>query len=484
MRRLAFALRFSEPNLLLSGEITGRSRILYVRDVRERVELLAPFLEFDADPYPVVLDGRVLWVIDGYTTTDRYPYAQTAAQAGTVDSGLNTSFNYVRNSVKATVDAYDGTVHFYVVDDTDPLAKAYTKQFPGVFEPRSALPEGLEEHFRYPEDLFRVQTSMWGRYHVENPSDFYQESDSWNVAQDPSADSTGAASSSPRIAPFYGLTQLPTEEGGALGERQFVLMRPFVPVSGGTSENRLLVSFMTASSDPGNYGKLTVFRLRTPRLPPGPSQVQSEIETNPAISSARTLLGQQGSRVQFGNQVLLPVGRSMIYVTPMYVESEAQDQAPTLRRVIVSRADGQGESSSAIGNTLEEALEGLVGDAPDLGQIVDDNLNPTDLPPETGTTTTTTPGETTTTTAEPSDSTSVPAPAAEETVETLLAKADAAFAAADAALQDGDLATYQAKVEEARQYVAQANLLATGTVPTTPTATTVPPPTPPGTGDA
>ena len=232
---------------------------------------------------------------------------------------------------------------------------------------------------------------------------------------------------------------------------------------------------MTASSEPANYGKLTVFRLRTPRLPPRAVTGAIRYPDQSADLYRRDTARPGRARgSEFGNQVLLPVGRSMIYVTPMYVESESQDQAPTLRRVIVSRADGQGESSSAIGNTLEQALEGLVGDAPNLGQIVDDNLNPTEPPPESGTTTTTTPGETTTTTAEPSGSTSVPAPARTTPSTSLLAKADAAFADADAALQDGDLATYQAKIEEARLYVAQATALATGAAPTT--TTTIPPP--------
>ena len=239
-RRAAFALRFGDINPLISNFITGESKILYLRDVSERVRLLAPFLDFDADPYPVVVDGKLLWVIDGYTTTDQFPYAQRAVTGQLPEgSDLGHRFNYVRNSVKAVVDAYDGTVTFYVVDPTDPLIRAYQKAFPELFTDQSQMTETLRAHLRYPEDLFRVQTTMWARYHIEDSAEFYSQSDAWNVAQDPgtvagivnttqTTDAQGRVGpgAEQRIDPYYLLMQLPGEE-----DLSYVLLRPFVPFS-------------------------------------------------------------------------------------------------------------------------------------------------------------------------------------------------------------------------------------------------------------
>lgn len=474
LRQVAFALRFSEPNLFFSGEITGQSRILYVRDVRERVELLAPFLEFDADPYPVLIDNQMFWIIDGYTTTDRYPYAQRAAPAGRAGSGLNGRFNYVRNSVKAVVDAYDGDVSFYVVDDTDPLARAYQKAFPELFKPASEVPAGFAEHFRYPEDMFRVQTTMWGRYHMTDPDTFYEQSDGWNVAQAPqptqAANPDGARQQ--RIDPFYALMQLPDEQG-QLGPQEFVLYRPFVPVSDDDSR-RQLEAIMVASSDPGTYGRLRVFEMAPPtdeQLPPGPALVQSNIQSDATIAQQLTLLDQQGSVVQFGNQVIVPVDRSLLFITPLYVRASGAAEPPSLRFVVVTRSNERGETESVMGTTLQEALEAAFPGAeiPALdAQIVDANLNPT--APELGEPIN---GDTTSTTTAPSTSTptttgSPPAPAG-TSVSDLLAAASAAFDAADAALATGDLATYEARVDDARRLIAQAETVASGGSTTTAT---------------
>ena len=191
LRRTALFLRFGDIKVLISGQITSNSRALYLRDIRDRVKKAAPFLKFDADPYPVVLNGRILWVIDAYTVSDRYPYSESYSPAGTridTSSGLQTRLNYVRNSVKATVDAYDGTVKFYVYDDPnnpDPIVRAYRKAFPKLFTDRSQMPAGLVDHLRYPEDLFRVQSDRFATYHVTDPPTFYQNARAWVVAQDP-----------------------------------------------------------------------------------------------------------------------------------------------------------------------------------------------------------------------------------------------------------------------------------------------------------
>nr|MBA3304057.1 UPF0182 family protein [Acidimicrobiia bacterium] len=261
LHRAAFALRFGDINPLISSNIRGDSKILFQRDVRERVEAVAPFLSFDADPYPVIVDGRIKYVLDAYTTSDRYPYAEDANVTGlSGGSGLGGGFNYVRNSVKAVVDAYEGTTTFYVVDDTDPLIAAYVEAFPDLFTPGDEVPDELRAHFRYPEDLFRVQTNMWGRYHISDPEGFYDQNDAWNVSPDPQTagiEQTGTQSTNAqgepvglrraaRIDPYYQLLQLPGDEG-----EEFVIVRPFVPASGDDSQGRL-TAFMVARSDGEN----------------------------------------------------------------------------------------------------------------------------------------------------------------------------------------------------------------------------------------
>ncbi len=239
-RKFAFAVRFGELNPLISGQITPKSRAIFYRDINARVNKAAPFLKYDSDPYPVILDGKILWVIDAYTTTNHYPYAQSADTSRLPNnSGLVTNFNYVRNSVKVTVDAYDGKLTFYLVDEKDPVAKAYSKIFPKLFTDGDTMSDDLRSHLRYPEDLFRVQTTMFGRYHLTNPDQFFSASDAWNVAPDPgtgeieSAPSTntsvvvpGARRTDARMEPYYVLTRLPSDK-----EAEFQILQPFVPRS-------------------------------------------------------------------------------------------------------------------------------------------------------------------------------------------------------------------------------------------------------------
>ena len=443
VRRVAFALRFGSLNPLISNEVTPESKAMYVRDIGERVRKAAPFLKYDSDPYPVIHRGRIMWIQDAYTTTSRYPYAQRADVDQVPEgSGLLSSFNYVRNSVKITIDAYDGTMLFYAFDTEDPLLQAYRKAFPSLFTPLSAMPTELRDHVRYPEDLFRVQTNAYGRYHITDPGDFYDASDAWNVAQDPgsgllqTATNTtaaptaqgqgGAQTQTPslfrrttaRMQPTYLLLRLPGEE-----DLSFLILRPFVPRSTSGDRQQNLTAFMTAKSDPDEYGKLKAFVMPRGVQIDGPALSNARIQSTTAIAEQLTLLNREGSRVQQGNVLVIPIGNSLLYVRPIYVEAQA-NPLPELRKVVVVYG-----KRASMGDTLQQALTGLFGSAP-----------PTlEAGPE-----------------QPSEPTMPTTPTPSADVQALLDRAAVAFAEADAALRAGDLAGYQAKVREAQSLVEQA----------------------------
>lgn len=444
LRKGAFALRFSDYRPLISGNLRDSSRILYIRDVRERVETLAPFLSVDADPYPVIIDGRMVYVVDAYTTTGHYPSAQEAnTDQLSSNSGLSHSFNYVRNSVKAVVDAYDGTVTMYVVDPTDPLIRAYQQAFPDMFTSGDKVPEALRAHFRYPDDLFRVQTNMWGRYHLTSPDDFYNQSSAWAVAQDPGTSGvasttlqtipgsggdqgrTIAVARQSRMEPYYLLTRLPDSD-----REEFVMLRPFVPVSDDDSK-RQLTAFMVAKSDPDEYGTLVSYALPTDKRIDGPALVAATIQADKAVSELETLLGSRGagSAVRFGNLILVPIENSVLYVRPLFVEAESTN-LPLLRKVILSYKD-----RVVVDDTLQRALATLFGSAPDLGEGPGPAEPVTETPPPT--------------------EGSTPPPVTTD-VGSLLEQAQKAFDEAQQALTTGDLALYQRKNEEARDLVRQA----------------------------
>ena len=470
IRRAAFALRFGDINPLISNFLTSESRIIYIRDVRERVETIAPFLEFDADPYPVVVDGRVVYVIDGYTTTDKYPYGQRAdTEQLEGDSGLRKRFNYVRNSVKAVVDSFDGTVTFYVLPDdmlpgdtADPIIQAYRKAFPEMFTDFEDMPEDLQQHVRYPEDLFRVQTNMWASYHIGEAQSFYEQAGGWQVAQDPGTDVTGtqatqttneqgevSGSRERRIDPYYLLMRLPEQP-----EEEFLILRSFVPVSE-ADERKELTSFMIGKSDLADYGTLQVFEMPGAQVD-GPAIVNSNIQTEVEISEQISLLNQEGSQVRLGNLLLIPIEQSILYVRPLYVQAQGETQVPELKRVIVAFGD-----EVVMENTLEEALIEIFGQSPEtLEDAPTDDTGATDPGDEV-------PQEDAPEEAPPDED----APEEIQTVEQLLQRAVEAFAEADQALSDGDLATYQEKVEEAQQAITTAlALLMDGTTTTTTTA--------------
>lgn len=358
IRQAAFALRFNEVEPLISDLVTSESKVIFRRTVAERVRAVAPFLELDSDAYPVVLDGRVVYVLDGYTTSSRYPYSQGAdVRDLTSGSDLRRGFNYVRNSVKAVVDAYDGSIELYVMPGDDPIINAYRSAFSGLFSDFDDMPAELKEHLRYPQDLFRVQTNMWSTYHVDAANTFYARSQAWSVAQDPESETleqtqnaeTGEVSRrETRIAPQYQLLRLPGDD-----DTSFVSLRPYVPES--TDDGRKeLISFMTADSDPEDYGKLTVFEMSSLDVD-GPSIVASNINTNREITSLLTLLNQQGSTVRFGDLLLLPIDDSIVYARSLFLEAEGNSPIPRMQGAIVV----QGERIE-LAPTFEEALSNLL----------------------------------------------------------------------------------------------------------------------------
>ena len=376
-RQAAFALRFGDINPLISGFVESDSRIIFNRDLRLRVQNLAPFLELDADPYPVISDGRVKYIVDAYTTSDRYPYGQSPDVNDLPSgSGLSKKFNYVRNSVKVVVDAFDGTTTFYVIDPDDPIIRAWRKIFPGLFEDFDQMPADLQDHLRYPEDLFRVQTSMWARYFIVDSETFYANSVTWAVAQDPgtritartfvdelteaiTAEETATAAATRqlerRIRPFYQLLQLPEED-----DLDFVIFRPFVPISGAgddEDERKELTAFMAAKSDIDEYGQLVVYRVEGTSNP-GPSIVDAKIQADTAIAEEFTLLNQQGSTVLQGNLLMIPVGDSLLFVRPVYVQATGDTELPQVKRVIAGVGNDD-DFTLVICPTLEEALAAL-----------------------------------------------------------------------------------------------------------------------------
>jgi uncharacterized protein len=458
LRKAALALRFGDYNLFVSGQLTGDSRVLYKRDIRERVSTAAPFLHFDADPYPVVVDKKILWVIDAYTLSDRYPYSQSLNPSNLPDgSGLDTDFNYVRNSVKATVDAYDGTIKFYVIDGVnDPIIKAYQKAFPELFSPQREMPPGLREHWRYPEDLFRSQTEQFSTYHMTDAGDFFRKAFIWDIAPRPERGTTAAttvtttrgndggrnttlAASNTPIDPLYLQMQLPGEPQ----KQEFVLSRPYVP----RGKPNQLSAFMIARIDGDNYGKLISYEVPNNEVAPSPAQAATLIESDPTISSALSLLDQRGSEVIRANVQLLPLGNAIVYARPIYVEGQGEGQFPRLRFVALAYNN----------NAVLVDFQGSPGDITTIPQglvaLITNQLPQEPPSPETPEN----PDETTTTT----NTTTPPT----GSVQDLLAQAADQLEQADAARLAGDLAGYQEHVTAAR------NLLEAARAQTTPTTT-------------
>ncbi len=410
-KRLGFALRYSELNLLISNQLSDTSKLIMERNIISRVKKAAPFLYTDNDPYLALIDGNLFWIIDMYTISDRYPYAQPA-DSGRINerSGLPMNFNYIRNSVKAVVNAYDGTINFYIFDEEDPLIKSYSKIFPGMFDDKSEMSENLLDHIRYPEDLFTVQSDMYRDYHMVDPRVFYADEDPWVIPTD--------SSTTPRVGtlrgefteigfkpmlPYYLLMALPGEQ-----DLSYLIFQPFNP------ENRPnMQSFLVADADPENYGELIDFRLPKGEFVDGPSQVATRINQDPDISQIFTLLDQQGSSVIKGNLFVVPINQSVLYYQPIYLQGE-QNPLPEFKFVVVVFQD-----RILMAETLAEALEGIFGDI-NIGTSIDEE--------------------------EGQDSSPID----------LLNKANSAFKQAQEELKDGNLGKYQDLVDRAEELVSLA----------------------------
>jgi uncharacterized membrane protein (UPF0182 family) len=443
LRRAALALRFGDINPMISSFVTPNSRAIYVRDINERVRKAAPFLRFDSDPYPIIYKGRIQWIYDAYTTTSRYPYSQ-AADTSRLDpsSDLNANLNYVRNSVKVLIDSYTGKMTFYVVDQSDPMVRAYRKAFPKLFTDGTDIDPELRAHFRYPEDMFRIQTNMFARYHISDAADFYNNTDAWDIAQAPGAVSNAAPlvpatnaaglatqAREPRMDPYYLLMRLPGEQS-----EDFLILQPFVPRSKDDSV-KVLSAFMIAKSDPGDYGQLEAFVMPRTRQVDGPALVNARINQQPEVSQQITLLNTSGSKVRLGNLLVIPVQQSLLYIRPLYVEAEGTP-LPQLKKVIVVFGD-----KVVMRDSLREAITTLFpGSSPATleQQGAGQTAPPTDQSGQASAPNATNPAPVT------------------ANVNDLLTQATARFAAADDALKAGDLAAYQKATNDAKDLVRRA----------------------------
>ncbi len=429
--RLAFAMRLGDFNFLISNQIPSKSRVMFVRDVQQMVQKAAPFLSFDSQPYAVIANGQVQYVLDGYTTTDQYPYSENASNLNVNLGGLPGSFNYVRNSVKVVVNAYTGAMTFYAADPNDPILTAYRHAFSTMFQPMSNMPMAIQTHLRYPSDIFSVQAATLGRYHITSASAFYNASDRWaispttgagtpsqSLAQTQVTDAAGniISSSLSSMNPVYQVGSLPQAN-----HQQLLESLAYVP-AGNSSTVQSLTAFIMATSDPKNYGQLQVYETPRGTSVTGPVQADSEIQQNSKVSSIITPLDQHGSSVLLGNNLMVPLDQSVLYIRPLYVTSTS-NPLPQLRYVIAVFNQDVG---------IEPTLAGALSDV--LGANV-----PTGKP----TTTPTTPSK------------------SGQTSAYYLKQASADYAAAQAALGAGNLGLYQSQVNAMyRQLQLAQNALA------------------------
>jgi uncharacterized protein len=411
-RKLLFAYRYKDINLLISGLINSQSKILIYRDIQTRITKAAPFLQYDADPYAAVIDGRLYYIQDAYTTTNLFPYSQRVDLGNATNNDMSGSVNYIRNSVKAVVDAYNGTVTFYVVDPSDPLIRVWERAFPRLFtqldlaNPATAFEQELVTHFRYPEDLMQVQASQFARYHVTDAPTFFSNGKRWAVPSGLPRSVSGGTAPDRFLRPYYVILKL---QGTT--QEQFVLFQPLTPAG-----RQNMVSYMAAGSDPGQYGNLTAFEFPSGENVDGPQQVRSLLVSDPSVSQQLTLLSQQGSDVVFGDLIIVPIENSFLYVQPIFVRSATPGQPaiPELKRVVVVHG-----GNVTISTSLADAL------ATSLGQPSGGGGGGVQ-PPPTG------------------------------TIAQLLQQALAHYQAAQRALMAGDLAGYQREINLEQDLIRQA----------------------------
>lgn len=369
-KRLIYAIKFQSEQIFLSNFVNDSSQILYDRDPKTRVEKVAPYLTLDNDPYPAIVDGRIQWILDGYTTTANYPYSTvqslSSSIADTYQPQPQVAFdqiNYIRNSVKATVDAYSGEVKLYAWDTKDPVLKTWQKIYPSTVLPMDQMSDQLLQHVRYPADLFKMQRSILGTYHITDPGTFYSGNDAWITPNDP----TSPAANPTNQPPYYLTMQVPGTDKPA-----FTLYSTFIPRATGTSARNVLTGYLTANADPGpDYGKLTLLNLPSQTTVPGPGQVQAQFDSDSNVGQQLNLLRQGQTEVTSGNLLTVPVGGGLLYVQPVYVTSTGETQYPLLRKVLVAFGD-----QIAFEDTLDQALDTLFGG--DSGASAGDGDVPTD----------------------------------------------------------------------------------------------------------
>ncbi|MDP9023556.1 MAG: UPF0182 family protein [Actinomycetota bacterium] len=407
LQRLAFALRFADPNLVLSGLIQPESRIIFERQISRRVQRVAPFLLLDDDPYAVVLDGRIVWIQDAYTVSAHYPYAERNQFVNDLN---RATVNYIRNSVKAVVDAYDGTVTLYVVEPDDPVIAAWRQAFPEPFADVSAAEDQLVRHFRYPEDLFQLQADVYRLYHIPQAPAFYSKADAWQFPTDAPAITNRQKPEGAPLEPYYLLMRLPGQE-----TEEFVLIQPYL-----ARNKPNMIAWLAGRSDPGRYGGLYAVQFPSNQTILGPAQAHAKIEQDRTISEWITLRSRAGSEVIRGNLLVIPIERSILYVQPLFLVNP-QTEIPELAKVTLVLGD-----RVVMADTLDAALAELIGAAPEDAVI-------------------------------PGAPVEEPDPETERvSVAGLLSRALDAFSAADQALRDGDLATYQRRVDEAQDLLRRA----------------------------
>ncbi|WP_246858570.1 UPF0182 family protein [Citricoccus sp. SGAir0253] len=436
--RLVYAIKFGSTEILLSSDVNSESQILYDRNPIERVEKVAPYLTVDSNAYPAIVDGRVQWIVEGYTTSNEFPYSTSQQLDSATRDALNTDaaanltgrVNYIRNSVKATVDAYDGSVSLYAWDEEDPLLKAWQQVYPTSLKPYSEMSASLMEHVRYPEDMFKVQRELLGRYHVTNPVDFYENNDAWSVPTDPTQDDPSV-----KQPPYYMTLRMPGKDDPA-----FSLTSNFIPqITQGAQQRNVLYGFLSANGDAGTgrdgekaegYGHLQLLELPRQTAIPGPGQAQANFDSNAQVSQELNLLRQGASEVINGNLITLPVAEGILYVQPVYIQSTGPTSYPTLRKVLVSFGDEVG-----FANTLEEALDQVFGG--DSGASTADGQDPS--------------------AEEPGSQPQVPEnQSAQEKLSQALADANEAIRASEEALASGDWTAYGEAQQRLNDALARA----------------------------
>ena len=413
LNKALWSLKLGDFNLLVSSQVTDQTLMLYRRNIVARASEMAPFLTFDQDPYIVVVDGKLYWILDAYTTGSTYPYSQTQTFQ---PNGSNPSdINYVRNSVKVVIDAYEGTTDFYIIDPKDPIIRAYAATFPNMFKPIDSMPSGLRAHLRVPEDLFNIQVQTYATYHITDPKVFFSREDVWDV---PTAQSSPGSVATP-VQPYYVLFRLPGEQNP-----EFLLIMPFTPLG-----KQNMVSWLAVRNDGANYGQYVSYVLPKDKVIFGPQQVANRINENTQISTDFTLFHQAGSQVQQGNLLVVPIGNSFLYFEPIYLRANQASSLPELKKVIL--AD---QTQVVYTDTLQEAIDQLVG--------TNTGPPPVNQPPVTIT------------------------PAVIVQITDLVTQANQHYTAAYQALASGDLATFASEMKTVGQLLTQLQALTgTGSAP-------------------